>query len=930
MKRRLLSILALAAALGAQAVPANPRPFVYRQPDGTLITVTLVGDEFEHYYLTSDGQRLTEGDGGWLVPQNAAKQQGAAEQSGPEQLSAAEQSTAELQSTSNLRAAHGAALRAKRASALGHYPTLGSPRELVLLVEYPDCRFEHSAETFRRMLCEEGYNDDGATGSAFDYFADQSRHLFTPDITVVGPVMLPHPRAYYGTPTANMYDAQPWLMLTDAAPQVDAEVDFSQFDNDGDGFVDNVFIFYAGEGQNDGGPLEAVWPHAANIWTYYALDCTLDGVQLGSYACTNELTGAGRLTGIGTFVHEYSHILGLPDLYSTQGASNCFSPGAFEVMDSGAYNNEGRTPPNMSAYDLTALGWAMAEPLTAPETVILQPPSTPQSEALSRAGGGEGRPWEIRSIATVKPEEYYLLENRQQVGWDAYIPGHGMLIWHIDYDARAWADNQVNVLPAHQRVDLVEADGVLSADTQDGDPFPGVRQTTAVNLLPWTGVPIDAAITEIKEAPLRLLPLGGGLDGAESWGGLDGGVITFKFRGGGERIEAPVALDARGVEPCGFTACWTGVPAVTDYEVIVWRGDEAVPTLSVGAAQAAASATGWTAAIAGLEPSTRYRYAVVALDGERRSPQSNEVYVTTLPPTFDMLAPDDLTADPYCGAASWRLTWTPLDEAVAYEVEIYGHRVVAPDVATLDFTGGLSALPFGWTTTSTQTSGVAGTFGASRPSLLLQPGEYLQSPVFAEGIVDYSLWSLGEIKATLLQSAASPQAQAPAQAAGPKAQEAGPQAQAAAPQAVSFFEAVPQSPILSQAPAPAAEARAKQLRLTNTGETPAYVDDVVVTYGGAVEQTAVETFATTDKTGTAADLPSTPSLIVTPQGGGALWARVRGLNADGIRSRWSAEVPLPLLEGIAAPNTDTRPSNAPYSIPPFIIITPEGRKAIRY
>lgn len=836
MKRRLLSILALAAALGAQAVPAHPRPFVFRQPDGTLITVTLIGDEFEHYYLTAEGDTLTETfrDGGWWLEP--------AERIAPESRRAAAQ-------------------RAKRASELGHYPTLGSPRELVLLVEYPDCRFKHEAETFRRMLCEEGYSDDGATGSAFDYFRDQSRGLFTPDITVVGPVMLPHPRAYYGTPTANMYDAQPWLMLTDAAPLVDAEVDFSQFDNDGDGFVDNVFVFYAGEGQNDGGPLEAVWPHAANIWTYYGLDCTLDGVQLGSYACTNEITGAGRLTGIGTFVHEYSHVLGLPDLYSTQGASNCFSPGAFEVMDSGSYNNEGRTPPNMCAYDLTVLGWAMAEPLTAPETVVL-PPTAPLQLPPSGGGldGAESMYSTIRSIATVKPEEYYLLENRQQTGWDAYIPGHGMLIWHIDYDARAWADNQVNVLPAHQRVDLVEADGVLTKETQDGDPFPGARQTTSANLLPWTGVPIDAAITEIKES----LPL---------TGGQTGGLITFKFRGGGERIEAPVALEAREVGPCGFTACWTGVPAVTDYEVMVWRGDEAVPTLSVSAAQPAEGGNGWTTTIGGLEPSTRYRYAVVARDGERRSPLSNEVWLTTLAPTFDMLAPEGLTAETYSGsgAASWLLRWTPLDGAVSYEAEVYGHSIVAPEVVTLDFTGGLAALPQGWTTTSTQTSGVAGTFGAARPSLLLQSGEWLLSPVFGEPIGDYSFWRKGEVEAALTGAG-------------------------------------------------------RQLRLTNSSDGPAYVDDVVVSYGGAVEQVGVELFSTADKTASGGEA-SAAQLVVNTYGQGALWARVRGVGADGVRSQWSEEVALPLLEGIMAVQADSRQDRTAVRIPPFITISAHGRKS---
>lgn len=803
MKRRISLFIAFVAALAVWSVPAHRKPFVFRQPDGTEIVVTLVGDEYAHYYLSDHGDTLVETlrDGAWWLEKPLGKL---------EKLESLEhlESLEPLEKLEPLGKPQ--RLGALRATPLGGYPTLGSPRELVLLVEYPDCRFTYSAETFRRMLCEEGYSDDGATGSARDYFRDQSRGLFTPDIEVVGPIMLPHPRAYYGTPTANMYDGQPWLMLTDAAPQVDAEVDFSRFDNDGDGFVDNVFIFYAGQGQNDGGPLESVWPHAANIWTYYALDCTLDGVRLGSYACTNEITGAGRLTGIGTFCHEYSHVLGLPDLYSTLSAADCFSPGAFELMDSGSYNNEGGTPPNMSAYDRMALGWMNPEDLTAPETVVLP------------ADGG------ARRITTVKTEEYYLLENRQREGWDTFLPAHGMLVWHIDYDARAWSDNQVNVLPGHQRVDLIEADGVLTADSRDGDAFPGARQTTALNLLPWTGVPIDAAITEIREA--------------------QEGTITFKFRGGGERIEAPVALEAEGVGPCGFTARWRGVPAVTDYEVVVWRGQEAMP-LSVTAEQPDTEASSglWTATVSGLEAATTYRYAVVAKDGERRSPLSNEVAFTTLPPTFDMLSPTDLAAVPT--AEGWTLTWTALPEAAAYEVETFALQLVAPDVVTLDFTGGITALPAGWTTTSTQTSGVAGTFGGARPSLMLQPGEWLQSPLFEAPIADVSFWAKGDVTAILI-------------------------------------------------------AADRQLRLVNTGEETAYVDDVVVSYGGRAEHVDSEMRSTADKAGKAretgeARAAAEPTLAL-PAAVGQRYARVRGVRADGVRSEWSAEVALPLLEGIGS------------------------------
>lgn len=819
MKRLFFLLFALLVTLSAMSVPARRKPFVHRQPDGSQLMVTLIGDEYDHYYLTSDGRRLTESTDGWLVPLNLLQPRS------PLNLPSFGGVGGWGKKCSPPSEGRGGG---SRATELGGYPTLGSPRELVLLVEYPDCRFTYDADTFRRMLTEEGYRDDGATGSALDYFSDQSRGLFTPDIEVVGPIMLPHPRAYYGSPTANMYDGQPWLMLTDAAPQVDAEIDFSSFDNDGDGFVDNVFIFYAGKGQNDGGPLEAVWPHAANIWTYYALDCTLDGVRLGSYACTNEITSADRMTGIGTFCHEYSHILGLPDLYSTVRANDCFSPGAFELMDSGPYNNEGRTPPNMSAYDRALLRWCNPELLSAPETVVLRPDGT------------------ARTILTVKDEEYYLLENRQQTGWDAFLPAHGMLVWHIDYDAAAWANNQVNVLAGHQRVDLVEADGVLTKETQDGDAFPGSRQTTSLNLLPWTGIALDAPITEIRETA---------------------GVVTFKFRGGGTRIEAPTALEAEDITPTSFTAAWATLPAITDYDILVWRGDEIVPIITERCSTSGSpDAEEATHTLARLQPSTDYRYAVVAVDGDKRSPASNEMTFTTLPPTFDMLCPDGVTAELASGEAGqeggWTLVWEEMEGAASYEIEVYQHNIVAPSVVALDFTGGIASLPAGWTTTSTQTSGVSGTFGAARPSLMLLPGEYLQSPVFAEGIVDYEYWSLGEITTT---------------------------------------------------------ASGQVIRFSNDGQAVAYLDDIVITYGGRTEQTDVTTHST--------------ALATLHIGAvvGTRYARVRGVTSDGVRSEWSAEVALPTLENLPQPLRWKGEGNASdgrnYVIPPFISISPNGRKS---
>ena len=705
-------------------------------------------------------------------------------------------------------------------SAIGGYPTLGSPRALIMLVEYEDCRFTFGHDEFEAMINEPGYSRHGGTGSALDYFRSCSGGLFTPQFDVVGPITLPHKRVYYGMASGNTYDTQPWLMLTDAAPMVDNEVDFSLYDTDADGFVDNVFIFYAGMGQNDGGPFEAVWPHAANIYTYYNLNVTLDGVRLGAYACTNELTGASTpeqpvLTGIGTFCHEFSHVLGLPDFYSTTNTT-CFSPGAFELMDRGSYNNQGRTPPYLSAYSRATLGWLNPRVLTAPETVVL-----PVGEALR--------------INCPKEGEYYLLENRQQTGWDTYLPAHGMLIWHIDHDADAWQYNQVNILPQHQRIDLVEADGILTTATCDGDAFPGRNNVTAFTPTSWTGIPMDAAITDIRE---------------------QNGLITFKYRGGGDRLPAPVSLAATDVTPTGFIAHWQAEPTAASYEVDVFAEPQVVPCAQYTSRQT-------EVCISGLTPATQYRYVVRAVDGELRSPDSEPQCVTTLPPSFDMLAPTSLPASEV-SATGFTAHWEPMPEATAYELTLYATHLSAPNALTLDFTGGISALPTGWTTTCTSTDSRSSYCGASAPSLrMVQDGDYLQSPQLEGQIIDVEFW----------------QHQSNAEGTVTVSTEGG------------------------------------HVRFTHHGTQIAYIDDIRILYGGeAVPDTLMQIAPLTANSYPFAELRPATTYHYT----------LRGINADGVKSQPSASQSVTTLdagEGITPIYLQKKQESADIRLTPVILET---------
>ena len=173
-----------------------------------------------------------------------------------------------------------------------------------------------------------------------------------------------------------------------------------------------------------------------------------DGKLIDRYACSGELSRVWRggsvkdvITGIGTFVHEFSHVMGLMDHYTTD-YNECFTPGAWDVMDQGSYNNDQRTPPLHTAYERFVLGWLNPTVLEDAANITLKP---------ATAG-------------------------KNQTGWDKYIPGHGMLIWHIFYNSSVWWQNGVNNDPDRQRVDIEEADGTQSEATRASDAFPGTKK----------------------------------------------------------------------------------------------------------------------------------------------------------------------------------------------------------------------------------------------------------------------------------------------------------------------------------------------------------------------------------------------------------------------------------------------------------------------
>jgi M6 family metalloprotease-like protein len=231
------------------------------------------------------------------------------------------------------------------------------------------------------------------------------------------------------------------------------DVDFTQYDNDGDGKVDFVYVIYAGYGEADGGGANTIWPHSYQL-SAAGVYCQVDGVRVNLYACGNEIDYFTKQhTGIGTFCHEFSHVLGLPDLYTTDGQTHK-TWGEWSILDYGPYNNDGNTPPAYSAYERFFMGWLTPELIIDSADIVLEELNDSQQALLISTTDQHNLVGNDPN-----PTKFYLLENRQQEGWDTYLPGHGLMLTYIQYNYNKWFQNTVNNTAKSMGVDLIEADG---------------------------------------------------------------------------------------------------------------------------------------------------------------------------------------------------------------------------------------------------------------------------------------------------------------------------------------------------------------------------------------------------------------------------------------------------------------------------------------
>ena len=470
MRKILISLSAFLLSVSAWAVMATPEPIEVIQADGSVITLKLVGDEFHHYYALQDGTPMRRfEDGMWRVDESVKNESVA------------------------VRAVRRAAAQKTVSST---YPLTGSPKSLVILVNFADLKFKYELSDFERMLNESGYSENGGVGSARDYFIASSDSVFSPQFDCYGPVTVSKGYAYYGANSGGSNSQHAAQMVIEACNLVaDMGVDITQYDTNNDGRIDNIFVYFAGHNEAEHGGENTIWPHRSYITT----GDRVQGKLLSDYACTSELRGASgnSMCGIGTFCHEFGHVLGLPDYYDT--GYDQYTVGTWDIMCSGSYNGNGKTPPSYSAGERFQLNWLKPIQLKDAGPYLLEPLETSNKSYLVAATEHN------LSWGNASPNEYWLLENRQRVGWDepaTALPATGMLIWHIDYNASIWGSNTPNN-GQPLRYDLEEAGG-LKGYSAPSDPYPGNSKVTQFTPVLHNGTMLEQPILDISEEGLNI------------------------------------------------------------------------------------------------------------------------------------------------------------------------------------------------------------------------------------------------------------------------------------------------------------------------------------------------------------------------------------------------------------------------------------------
>ncbi|MDT8433030.1 MAG: M6 family metalloprotease domain-containing protein, partial [Bacteroidales bacterium] len=461
----------------SRGMPAYPFPVTVEQPDGTNVRIRGMGDRMLRLYETEDGYTvLQDKKGTYMYATLDAEQQlvssgvavGASKGApdgiqkhlrySPEQADAAEKAYfTDTDSKANPTP----------------FPTSGTNNVLVILAEFADRTSSLPASELENMMSAPNHN---GTGSFRDYYLEVSYSNLTLEPTVTPWVQVSQNMTYYGGNDAFGYDLRPHELVREAVELVEATgFDFSQFDNNNDGYVDEIILIHAGYGEQFIGSGDtAIWSHTFHLGD---LAVEYDGVMLDNYIICPELFGSSgtQLNSIGTVVHEFAHSLAIPDIYDIdlEGSGGyAFDPNFWDLMAVGSWNNNGNTPAGINAWLKRYMGW-MTIPVIDSTGIFTLNPAIDHQEAYQ--------------LNTPVYNEYFIVENRQRTGFDSYLPGEGMLVYHVDLNHPGWLTGEMNVDPAHQGFDLEEADNIRDTLTLAGDAFPGTANVTSFDSLSVPG-----------------------------------------------------------------------------------------------------------------------------------------------------------------------------------------------------------------------------------------------------------------------------------------------------------------------------------------------------------------------------------------------------------------------------------------------------------
>lgn len=565
--KHFLPALALAIPATMMGAPAYPGVLTHTNPDGTTVEFRLNGDEFFSFMTDVNRNTILERNAeGKMVPMMRNGVQLSADASTIEMLRYESQ-----MQPSRIAAAKEAPQRMPALTPEGRttYPTNTTDvHSLVILMEYADTKFtmEDPVAAFNDWLNKEGYSEHNAVGSARDYYVEASAGKFKPTFDVVGVVTLPETSAYYvGDGKYSTFGKA----LSYALEAVDDQVNFADYDYDGDKIVDTVYFIYAGYGQADTGDTTTVWPHQSVLQGMIGKMKEMDGVNVNPYATSQELKGSthyyqpdGELAGIGTFCHEFGHVLGLPDLYDPKYNSQCITPSEWSIMDQGSYSGDSNCPPLFSAYERWVCNWLEYDELSEANTYEIA--TIDQSNKAYRVNLERG--------TTVLKNEYYVVEARRQLGRDKYLPGEGILIWHINYNNQKWVYNEVNSDKNKPGVHILASDG-------SGNPFTKTYGKTSE----------DAAWPNSKTGLNYIYPEGDmsfksyvasaknntymtniAYDAETGVGSFDYNMITSTPSDVTVLHDATLLRDEYD-RKTGFTLNWEPVEGATGYALTIWR-----------------------------------------------------------------------------------------------------------------------------------------------------------------------------------------------------------------------------------------------------------------------------------------------------------------------------------------------------------------------